>query len=240
MRPLRVSHAARPAAQRRALACALATGRRSCSGTGFGATERDARFHAPPSLGTLSHDRSGRVGRRRRPSAPMPSGAARHRRLHRRDASPPGHRAVLRLGSLAGTDVQAGSLRWLVTTTNPLGYRVTMSNAGTAPLMRSSCGLDRRHAVDLRGAPASSVVDDATHFGVAMGDPRADDEAAVPAAVGTPGGQQGELFRGIPASRRRRRRAPDAADQRSLHGDVRRCIRRQPGSASGAYSGTIR
>jgi hypothetical protein len=107
---------------------------------------------------------------------------------------------VLKLGSLSGTDVQAGSLTWKVTTTNPTGYVVRLSNAGTAPLLRSASST----IPDMATSPlvALAAVDDATHFGVAMGDGATDAEGAVNYA-GSPwvtGGQQAELYSGIPAA----------------------------------------
>lgn len=105
---------------------------------------------------------------------------------------------VLRLGSLTGTDVQAASLRWTVTTTSSTGYRVHMSNAGAAPLLRSADGtIPDMSTTSL--VPAAAV-DEGTHFGVAIGDPSADNEGAV-AYPGSPwiaGGQHGELFSGVP------------------------------------------
>lgn len=106
---------------------------------------------------------------------------------------------VLRLGSLAGADVQAGSLTWQVTTSNPTGYQVYLANAGGSPVLTSGSN----SIADMQSTPMvpATAVDDATHFGVAMGNPAADNEVAV-AYVGSPwvtaGSQQGELFRGIP------------------------------------------
>lgn len=107
---------------------------------------------------------------------------------------------VLRLGSLSGSDVQAGSLRWLVTTTNATGYRVHIANVGAAPLLRST-GSSIPDMSTTTTIPATSV-DDATHFGVAMGDSGTDAEGAV-SYTGSPwvsGGQQGEVFGGIPTT----------------------------------------
>jgi hypothetical protein len=148
---------------------------------------------------------------------------------------------VLDLGSLSGTDVQAASLRWLVTTTNPTGYRVHMSNAGPAPLLRSSAGA----IADMQSAPLvpAAAVKDATHFGVALGDPVADNESAV-AFPGSPwvtaGGQQGELFGGIPTTGMvvAERSTPQANDPFTAT-FAAAAIASQP-PAPGAYSGTVR
>jgi hypothetical protein len=107
---------------------------------------------------------------------------------------------TLNLGSLSGSDVQAGSLRWLVTTTSATGYNVYLANAGAAPVLQASGG---GSIADMQTSPLvpASGVDDATHFGVAMGDPAADNETAVDYTASpwvTSGGQQGELFSGIP------------------------------------------
>lgn len=147
---------------------------------------------------------------------------------------------VLRLGALSGSDVQAGSLRWLVTTTSHTGYVVRMSNPGAAPLLRSATGT----IPDMQSSPpvVASAVDDATHFGVAMGDPAADNEAAVDFA-GSPwvtGGQQGELFAGIPAAGMdvARRTTPQANDPLTATFAVASVAGQPP--TPGSYSGTVR
>jgi len=148
---------------------------------------------------------------------------------------------ALRLGGLSGTDVQAGSLTWRVTTTNPTGYRVHMSNAGAAPLLRSSSS----QIADMpTSAPflAAGSVDDATQFGVAMGNPAADDEAAVSFA-GSPwvnGGQQGELFSGIPTAGMvvAERTSAQSNDPFTATFAVAAVASQQP--AAGSYAGTVR
>lgn len=148
---------------------------------------------------------------------------------------------VLDLGSLSGADVQAGSLRWLVTTTNPTGYEVQMSNVGPAPLLQGSAG----SIPDMQSGPMvpASSVKDATHFGVAMGDPAADNEGAV-AFSGSPwvtgGGQQGELFRGIPTGGMlvAQRTTPQANDPITATFAVAAIPAQQP--TPGSYAGTIR
>lgn len=148
---------------------------------------------------------------------------------------------VLDLGSLSGTDVQAGSLRWLVTTTNPAGYTVTMSNAGPAPLLSGSAG----SIPDMQAAPfvPAGSVDDATHFGVAMGDPTADNESAVSYAASpwvTAGGQQGELFTGIPVGGMvvAQRGTPQTNDPVTATFAAASIASQQP--APGSYAGTVR
>ncbi|MCW2922297.1 MAG: hypothetical protein JWL76_2171 [Thermoleophilia bacterium] len=147
---------------------------------------------------------------------------------------------VLKLGSLSGSDVQAGSLRWTVTTTNVTGYRVHMSNVGAAPLLRSAGST----IADMSTGPlvAASAVDDATHFGVAMGDPAADNEGAV-SYTGSPwvtGGQQGELFSGIPTSGMvvAERTSAQTADPFTATFAAASVASAQP--APGSYAGTVR
>lgn len=145
---------------------------------------------------------------------------------------------ALRLGALTGSDVQAGSLRWSVTTTNPTGYRVLMSNAGAAPLLRSGSNT----IADMPSSPLvpAASVDDATHFGVAMGDPGADNESAVPTDWETPAGQQGELFSGIPASGMvvAQRGTPQSNDPFTATFAAAAVAGQQP--APGSYAGTVR
>src|SRR5690606_17351455 len=109
----------------------------------------------------------------------------------------PGVGKQLSLGDLTGTDVQAGALRWSVSTTSPTGYRVRMSNAGAAPLLQGAAG----SIPDMSSFVPASSVQDATHFGVAMGDAASDGEGA-DASTGLPwvtaSGQHGERFTGIP------------------------------------------
>lgn len=151
-----------------------------------------------------------------------------------------GSNKVLRLGALSGSDVQAGSLTWRVTTTNPTGYRVHMSNVGAAPLMRSSAST----IADMSTGPlvAASSVDDATHFGVAMGDPAADNEGAVsyPSSPWVAGGQQGELFSGIPVSSMvvAERASAQTNDPFTATFAIASTAGAQP--APGSYAGTVR
>ena len=148
---------------------------------------------------------------------------------------------VLRLGALAGTDVQAGALQWSVTTTNATGYRVHMSNVGAAPLMQS--GANAIPDMSTSTLVAASAVDDATHFGVAMGDSVADNQASVD-FPGSPwvtaGGQQGELFSGVPVGGRviAERATPQTNDPFTATFAAAAVASQQP--ASGAYAGTIR
>ncbi len=148
---------------------------------------------------------------------------------------------VLRLGSLSGADVQAGSLRWTVTTSNPTGYRVHMSNAGAAPLLSSGSST----IADMPYLPASvaqGAVAGGTHFGVAMGDPAADNEGAV-SYTGSPwlnGAQQGEVFAGIPTSGMvvAERSGAQTNDPFTATFAVASTAAAQP--AAGAYAGTVR
>lgn len=147
---------------------------------------------------------------------------------------------VLKLGSLTGSDVQAGSLRWTVTTTSPTGYRVHMSNPGAAPLLRGTGGTIPDMPTGTL-VPAGSV-DDGTFFGVAMGDPHADNEGAV-AFAGSPwvtGGQQGELFSGIPASGMvvAERSGAQTNDPFTATFAAASAAGQQP--APGSYAGTVR
>lgn len=111
-----------------------------------------------------------------------------------------GSSKTLKLGSLSGTDVQAGALTWSVSTTNPTGYAVRMDNAGASPLLRGTAGSIPDMSTST-GVPQASVPG-ATHFGVAAGNAATDAEGSVSYA-GSPwvtGGQQGELFFGVPAT----------------------------------------
>jgi len=149
---------------------------------------------------------------------------------------------LLRLGSLAGTDVQAGALRWQVTTSNATGYRVYLRNVGAAPLMKSAGG----SIADMPAAapiPASAV-DDSTHMGVAVGDGGADNEGAVsyPASPWvTSGGQQGELFAGVPTSNPglivAQRTTAQTNDPFTVTFAVASVAGQQP--PAGAYAGTV-
>ena len=146
---------------------------------------------------------------------------------------------VLGLGALTGSDVQAGSLTWRVTTTNPAGYVVHRSNPGAAPLLRSSGG----NIADMPGAPIpATAVDDATHFGVAMGDAGSDGEGAV-SFGGSPwitsAGQQGELFRSVPTGGMivAQRTSPQSSDPVMATFAAASIAGSPP--APGAYSGTV-
>lgn len=147
---------------------------------------------------------------------------------------------VLKLGSLSGTDVQAGSLTWQVSTTNPTGYVVRMSNAGSAPLLRSASST----IPDMATSPlvALAAVDDATHFGVAMGNGATDAEGAVNYA-GSPwvtGGQQAELYSGIPAAGMDVcRRTTAQSNDPCTATFVAASIASQP-PTPGSYAGTVR
>jgi hypothetical protein len=152
----------------------------------------------------------------------------------------PGAGKVLRLGALSGSDVQAASLTWSVTTTNPAGYRVHMSNAGPAPLLRSSGST----IADMQSSPLvpAAAVDDATHFGVAMGDPAADNQSAVdfPGSPWVKGGRQGELFSGIPTAGMviAQRAIPQTSDPFTATFAAASIASQPP--APGAYAGTVR
>ncbi|MCW2927506.1 MAG: hypothetical protein JWM86_1474 [Thermoleophilia bacterium] len=152
----------------------------------------------------------------------------------------PGASKVLRLGSLSGTDVQAGSLRWTVSTSSPTGYVVRMSNTGAAPVLRSASS----SIPDMQSSPLvpSASVDDATGFGVAMGDSAADNEAAVD-FTGSPwvaAGQQGELYSGIPAAGMEvaKRTTPQSNDPFTATFAVAATAGQQP--TPGSYAGTVR
>lgn len=148
---------------------------------------------------------------------------------------------VLRLGELAGSDVQAASLKWQVTTTNPFGYTVQISNAGSAPFLQGSAGSipDMQTAPPL--VPAASV-DDGTHFGFAVGDPHLDNEASVdfPGSPWVQAGQQGELFSGVPTTpvEIARRTNAQSSDPFTLTFAAASVAQQQP--ATGSYAGTIR
>jgi hypothetical protein len=152
----------------------------------------------------------------------------------------PGASKVLSLGALSGTDVQAGSLTWQVTTTNAAGYQVRMSNAGTAPLLKSTSG----SIADMQTSPLvpASAVASATHFGVAMGNPASDNESAVsfPGSPWVAAGQQGELFSGIPTTGMviAERGTPQTNDPFTAT-FAAAAIASQP-PAPGSYSGTVR
>jgi hypothetical protein len=152
----------------------------------------------------------------------------------------PGVSKTLKLGSLSGTDVQAGALRWMVTTSSATGYRVHMSNAGSAPLLRSSGG----SIADMQTSPLvpAGSVDDATHFGVAMGDAAADNQSAVdfPGSPWVNGAQQGELFSGIPVAGMvvAERSTPQTNDPFTATFAVAAIASQQP--APGSYAGTVR
>lgn len=146
---------------------------------------------------------------------------------------------VLTLGALSGNDVQAGSLTWKVTTTNPTGYVVHMSNAAAAPVMRSS-GSTIADMPDT--AIPASAVDDATQFGVAMGDPATDGEGAV-SFPGSPwvtaSGQQGELFRGIPSGGMIVAQRTSAQANDPLTATFAAASVTSAPPAAGSYSGTV-
>jgi hypothetical protein len=153
----------------------------------------------------------------------------------------PGAGKVLRLGALSGSDVQAASLTWSVTTTNPSGYRVHMSNAGAAPLLRSSGSTIADMQTSAPLVPAAAV-DDATHFGVAMGDPAADNQSAVdfPGSPWVASGQQGELFSGIPTAGMvvAERAIPQTNDPFTATFAAASIASQPP--APGSYAGTVR
>jgi hypothetical protein len=151
----------------------------------------------------------------------------------------PGASQVLRLGALSGSDVQAGSLSWSVTTTSPTGYRVYLSNAGAAPFLRGTAG----SIPDMQTAPLvpASAVDDATHFGVALGDAASDNQAAVdfpgsPWVTAT--SQPGELFSGITTSAMKiaERTTPQSNDPFTLTFAAASIASQPP--APGSYAGT--
>jgi len=107
---------------------------------------------------------------------------------------------LLVLGELQPTDVASASATWRVTTSNPTGYQVTLSNTGAAPLMRSSAGT----MADMPDSPAA-LDTSKSHVGVAAGDAVGHAQGAV-SFTGTPwgsagaGGTQGTLYRGVPAA----------------------------------------
>jgi hypothetical protein len=102
---------------------------------------------------------------------------------------------VLNLGTLSGVDTQAGSLTWRVTTTNPAGYTVRMSNTGAAPMLRGASG----SIPDYPAAPISAAAAvGTTGFGVAMGDAAAAEPAVAYPSCPWVNGAQGGMFAGIP------------------------------------------
>ena len=208
------------------------------SGTGFGATD-STQLPSASVVGTLSLTDPAAKGSD--PPLCTNAGAPLDTDDCTDVAFTGGSSKVLKLGSLSGTDVQAGSLTWRVTTTNPTGYRVHMSNAGAAPLLRSSSSSIADMPTSAPFKPASAV-DDATHFGVAMGDPATDAEGAV-AYSGSPwvtGGQQGELFSGIPATGMvvAERSSAQTSDPFTATFAVAAIASAQP--APGSYAGTVR
>lgn len=220
-----------------ALLCMLATVALLSAATGFGATSTTQLPNATV-LGTISL--SDPVAKSADPPVCTDAVAP----LDTDDcgdvAFTPGSTKVLKLGSLSGSDVQAGSLRWSVTTTSSTGYRVHMSNAGPAPVLRSADGTIADMATGPL-VPAASV-DDGTHFGVAMGDPAADNEGAVayPASPWVTGGQQGELFSGIPTSGMvvAERSAPQTNDPFTATFAAASIAGQQP--TPGSYAGLVR
>lgn len=169
----------------------------ACSATGFGATE-GSRVPQANVLGTIAL--TDPVAK----SADHPVCTAALAPLDTDDCTDTtftagGASRVLNLGSLSGTDVQAGSLTWRVSTTSTTGYRVRMSNAGAAPMLRTAEGaIPDMSTTSL--LPAEEVAK-GTHFGVALGDAATDAEAAVsfPGSPWVVNGQQAERFSGIPA-----------------------------------------
>lgn len=209
------------------------------SATGFGATDA-SQLPSATVVGTLSMTDPSALA-----ATPPPACTDAIAPLDTDDCADvafvPGAAKVLQLGSLSGSDVQAGSLTWSVTTTNPAGYRVHMSNAGTAPLLSGTAG----SIADMQSSPLvpAAAVDDATHFGVAMGDPAADNEAAVsfpssPWVTAT--GQQGELFSGIPTAGMvvAERGTAQANDPFTATFAAASTAEQQP--AAGSYAGTVR
>lgn len=214
------------------VACAVAA-----SGTGFGAASTGTSSASANLVGTLSMSDPTGVAT----SSPVCSRAVATEDTDGcADVTYAGSpQRVLGLGALTGNDVQAGSLTWRVTTTNPTGYVVHMSNPGAAPLLRSSAG----SIADMPGSPIpATAVDDATHFGVAMGDAAADGEGAV-AFGGSPwitaAGQQGELFRSVPTGGMvvAQRTAPQSNDPVTATFAAASLATTPP--TPGAYSGTI-
>jgi hypothetical protein len=145
---------------------------------------------------------------------------------------------VLNLGALSGTDVQAASLRWRVSTTNPTGYRVVMSNPGSAPLLRTTGGASIADMPTSPLVPAASVPG-ATAFGVALGDPATDSEGAVPPAWAS-AGQQGELFSGIPAAGMVVAERGGAATSDPFTATFAAAAIASSPPSAGAYAGTVR
>lgn len=148
-----------------------------------------------------------------------------------------GAERVLSLGSLSGTDVEAGSLTWRVTTTNPAGYTVRMSNVGAAPLLRGTAGA----IADYPSAPVSAdAAAGMTGFGVAMGSAGAPEPAVgYPSSPWVGAAGQGSMFAGIPGAgikvaERNTATASDPFTATFAASSV-------PGSApaAGSYSGTV-
>lgn len=147
---------------------------------------------------------------------------------------------VLSLGALSGNDVQAGSLTWGVTTTSPTGYTVTLSNAsGSAPMLKSPAG----NIADVSDSPiAAGALAGATQFGVAMGNAATDGETAVN-FLGSPwvgGGQQGELFRGIPVGGMLIAKSTTAAANDPFTTTFAAASVASAAPAAGAYTGSVK
>jgi hypothetical protein len=220
------------------LASALACVAIACAGTGFGATSATVNPTANV-LGTISLTDPAAL------SAAPPVCTDALAPLDTDDCGDvsfvPGGSKTLKLGALSGSDVQAGSLRWSVSTSSSTGYRVYLFNTGAAPALQGAGG----SIADMQTSPLvpATAVDDATHFGVAMGDPATDNESAVD-FVGSPwvtsGGQQGELYSGIPTSgiKVAERTTPQTNDPFTATFAAASIASQQP--APGAYASSLR
>ena len=108
---------------------------------------------------------------------------------------------ILNFGEIGPAETGEASLTWTVTTDNPTGYQLTVSNAsGVAPMLKSgSNSID-----DMSTTPTNRTsLMTQTQFGFSAGDRVGHSQASVNYAAspwGTTGGAgtQGELYRSIP------------------------------------------
>lgn len=111
-----------------------------------------------------------------------------------------GNPAVLNLGVLRGQDRKTAALTWRITTNHPAGYEVQLSNATSAPVLKSE---DGDEYPDLPMTPAE-LQETRTGFGIAMGNALLHTQPSVAAVPGGywgtlgDGGTQGTLYQGIP------------------------------------------
>ena len=153
----------------------------------------------------------------------------------------PGSADVLNLGELQPTDQAKAAATWRVTTSNPTGYAVTVTNAGPAPMMRSAGG----SMADMPAAPAPLDLTK-THFGVAAGDAAGHAQTST-SYTGSPwgstgaSGTQGTLYAGIPSGGSLQVAGSSAgADSDPFTLNFAAITAASQPLASGAYTGTAR